>query len=379
VGTESAGLHACRLNAIVAGRLRFRNVQRGMSVQSIKTPLPGWRIEGASTSTFSDCSLIIATYQRPNEVLELVERIDELSSKPFEVIVVDGSPGWETEEKLRSWTAQVKADFDLTYVKCPAGLTRQRNAGIDLTSGNYVFFLDDDCLPQANYFAEIRRVFHKDTAGKVGAVSGLISNEMQAPLSLRWRMRLALGLVPRLSPGIYDASGTSLPANMISAFSGLREIDCLSGCAMTFRRAVFNQHRFSEFFSGYSQGEDLEMSLRIRRHWTILWCGDAHAIHCHAPGGRPPSFRKGVMEVHNRYFIWKRHRPDVARLDRLRFWLDIAFLVAFDLLSFCRYPRQVHHLSHAGGLVRGAIHSLFRSPSYQEPLTQTRYELQVTG
>jgi glycosyltransferase involved in cell wall biosynthesis len=137
-----------------------------MSVQSIKTPLPGWRIEGASTSTFSDCSLIIATYQRPNEVLELVERIDELSSKPFEVIVVDGSPGWETEVKLRSWTAQVKADFDLTYVKCPAGLTRQRNAGIDLTSGNYVFFLDDDCLPQANYFAEIRRVFHKDTAGK---------------------------------------------------------------------------------------------------------------------------------------------------------------------------------------------------------------------
>jgi GT2 family glycosyltransferase len=349
-----------------------------MKAQNTKS-LPGWRIEGTFKTTLADCSLIIATYQRPDEISDLVDRIDSLPHKPFEVIVVDGSPGRETEERLLDWTSHVKASFNFIYARCPAGLTRQRNAGIDLSIGKYVFFLDDDCFPQGSYFKEIRRVFVEDATGRVGAVSGLIINEMHTPVSLRWRIRLALRMVPRIDPGIYHPSGTSLPSNLISPFSGLRTIDTLSGCAMTFRRSVFDQHRFSEFFCGYSQGEDLEMSLRIRGQWTVLWCGDAHAVHCHAPGGRPPSFSKGVMEVRNRHFIWKRHCPDASQIDRFRFWFDMIFLVAVDLLCFCRRPRQTYHLSHARGLVRGILSSLFVRSPYEEPISGTRYWLRETG
>jgi GT2 family glycosyltransferase len=349
-----------------------------MKPRSIKK-LHGWRIEGISDATLADCSLIIATYQRPDDVSNLVEKIDALPSRPFEVIVVDGSADSETEQKLLDWTARFDPSFNLIYARSPAGLTRQRNIGIDLSSGKYLFFLDDDCVPQRNYFPEIRSVFEKDLAGQVGAVSGLIINEMHAPLSFRWRLRLALRMVPRLEPGIYHSSGTALPPNLISPFSGLRRIDTLSGCAMSFRRIVFDQHRFSEFFSGYSQGEDLEISLRIRKQWDILWCGDAHAIHLHAPGGRPPSFSKGVMEIRNKHFIWKRHRPHAAQRDRFRFWLDVAFLIALDLLSFCRHPSQTYHLSHARGLVRGALRSLFVRTTYEEPDSRTEYALRVTG
>ena len=111
------------------------------------------------------------------------------------VIVVDGSPDRRTEEAARAWAGSNHAPFDLTYIASPAGLTRQRNVGLDAAEGDYLFFLDDDCLPKPGYFREIRRVFTEDEAGRVGAVAGCIINGLNRRLPLRWRLRMLLGLV----------------------------------------------------------------------------------------------------------------------------------------------------------------------------------------
>ena len=340
--------------------------------------LPGWRVERSLTGTLDDCSLIVATYERPKELLELLRTVNAMACRPAEVIVVDGSPGRQTEENLLKWISCDTPSFNLVYARCPAGLTRQRNAGIDISSGQFVFFLDDDCLPEEGYFETVRRVFLEESTGRVGAVCGLVVNEMQKPLPFRWRLRLKLGLVPNAQPCIYYPSGTSGPQNLIPAFSGLRSIDVLSGCAMTFRRTVLNQHRFSEFFSGYSQGEDMEISLRIRSRWKILWCGDARVEHYHAPAGRPASFRKGVMEVRNHYFIWKRYSPDASAGDKLRFWLDVGLLAAVDLGSFCRRPTRSHNLLHAFGLSWAALNCMLAGLRYEEPRPRKQYELRMS-
>ena len=137
------------------------NRRDSMKPPPVKT-LHGWHVAGISDATLDDCTLIIATYQRPRDVLDLMQQINNLASKPFEVIVVDGSTNSETEQKLLDWTTRLSPSFDLVYARSPAGLTRQRNVGIDLSSGKYVFFLDDDCIPQGNYFREVRSVFEKD-------------------------------------------------------------------------------------------------------------------------------------------------------------------------------------------------------------------------
>lgn len=341
-----------------------------------ETGLPGWRVDGTLEATLGDCTLIVPTYRRPNQISELLQTVNEMPHRPAEVVVVDASPESDTERTISEWIAHENLSFDLIYARCPKGLTRQRNAGIDLSSREYIFFLDDDCLPKGDYFEEIRRVFAEDRSCRIGAVSALIINEMYHPISLRWRVRLALRLVPRIDPGIYHASGTSVPANLIAPFAGLRFIDTLSG-AMSVRRCVLNQHRFSEFFSGYAQGEDLEISLRIRRHWSIVWCGDARVEHYHAPSGRPTSFAKGTMEVRNRHFIWKRHTPVAKWSDRLRFWLDIMLLFVVDLGSFCRRPSQIYHLSHAAGLITGALTAIFAPSRYKEPPPRKQFYLQT--
>jgi hypothetical protein len=173
----------------------------------------------------------------------------------------------------------------------------------------------------------------------------------------------------------YGACGTSTPKGLISRFKGVRRVDVLPGCAFAFRREVLDRHRFSSFFDGYSQGEDLEMSLRVGADWEVVCCGDAEVLHQPAAAGRPASFAKGRMEVRNRFFIWERHRPVTRAVDRLRFWSDIALLIIFDILHIFRRPWRASDLAHAAGLFRGACECVFAPPRHTEPAVRKEYRL----
>lgn len=339
--------------------------------------LEGWRKPGSGEDALADCALVVATYKRPKEIVVLLEKLTGLPDPPAEVVVVDGSPDDASGQVVAEWAKKHAPPFELVYVKSPTGLTRQRNVGVDASTKEFVFFLDDDCLPEAGYFREIRDVFRADASGEVGAVCGSIVNEMGKPLSLRWRLRFLLGLVPRGESGKYYPTATSVPRSLVSPFSGIRPVDIVPGGATAYRRAVFDRHRFSEFFSGYAQGEDVEMSLRIGKEQKLVWCGDAHVNHYHAPGGRPTSYQKGRMEVRNRFFIWKRYSPEPTLLDRLRFWLDVAYIGGIDVVTFLLRPNQPWYLSHALGVAGGSFECLIRPPSHQEPRAAREYDFRL--
>ena len=343
--------------------------------------LAGWRTSATAPGALLGASLVVATYKRPDEMMELLgtllSQVDLIHpDTPDEVVIVDGSPSDELSARVAEWGAKHELPFDLAYVRSPAGLTRQRNVGIDVSRGCYVFFLDDDSEPLAGYFREMYRVFTEDREGRIGALGGSVLNEMDRPIPRRWRLRLRLGLTPPVAPMTYHASGTSTPKGLMKPFHGVRRVDVLPGCAFTFRREVFGEHRFSAFFNGYSQGEDLEMSLRVAREWDVLCCGDAHLLHHAATGGRPASFAKGRMEIRNRFFIWKRYVTRAAVSDRIRFWLDAAFLVAMDLAWFCRRPTKPHALAHAAGVLCAAIECVFSPPRYEEPVARPMYAVE---
>ncbi len=326
----------------------------------------GWRAPAPVPARLPDCSLVVPTYRRPMEVVGLLEMLIGLPDTPAEVIVVDGSPNRASHELVKPWAMGAELPFDLIYLFSPPGLTRQRNVGVDAARGDYIFFLDDDCLPQPGFFRAIRDVFQNDRTGAVGAVGGSLINEMNRPLSRRWQLRFALRLVPRGEPGRYYPTATSVPRALATPFTGTRPTDVLPGAAFACRREVLRRHRFSEFFDGYSQGEDLEMSLRIGRDWQLVWSGDARAIHEPASGGRPPSFQKGRMEVRNRYFIWRRYTPRPSVACRIKLWLDFVFIGA------CSLGRG--QVAHAAGVLCGAFECLVTPPRYTEPPARQEYE-----
>lgn len=328
--------------------------------------LTGWRKAAAHPPALTDCSLVVATYRRPAGVVVLLKQLQGLPDPPAEVVVVDGSPEHESGPVLAAWARTCDLPFNLLYVRSPAGLTRQRNVGIDATTGPFVFFLDDDCEPLPGYFTAIRAVFDADSDAAIAAVAGTLINELDQPVPWRWRIRFALRLVPRGESGRYYPMATSVPRALARPFTGSRPTDVLPGAAFACRRTALARCRFSQFFDGYSQGEDLEMSRRLARDWELRWCGDAHAIHRKAAAGRPPSFAKGRMEVRNRYFIWRRHTLHPSGQCRLQLWADFLFLGVCDLLR--------GEWAHGAGVLAGVGACLVAPPRYQEPPARREYQ-----
>ncbi len=339
--------------------------------------IPGWRVPASEKrETLADCTAVVPTFNRYPEVIRLLEAIADLPDAPGEVVVIDGAAGGELGARLEAWSKSRRLAFDLVYAQGDRGLTRQRNAGIDVSTRDFLYFFDDDTVPLPGYFARIRQVFAADPEFRTGVVGGCIVNEMDKPLSGRWAMRFRLGLVPRdLAPGRYFESSTSLPRGLWKKFTGQIPVDIVPGGASAWRREVFRTMRFSEYFEGYSQGEDVEASLRAGREWKLACCGDAHILHLHAPGGRPVMFRRGRMDIVNKYFVWKRHTPEPSLRHSALFWLDVPFQIAMDTASWIRRPWLFTPLIRSAGLVYGALECVVRPPRFEEPKPRCQYSL----
>ena len=341
--------------------------------------LTGWLKNASKAGALEDCTVIVPTYKRLREIAGLLRLLATFPGVPREVIIVDGSPSSEVENELLPWAEKSSLPFDLVFIRSPAGLTRQRNVGIDASSREFVFFLDDDSVPQPGYFQAIRQVFVSDTAKEIGAVRGFLEKGQGGSMNWLWRIRFALGIVPRGEPGQYLSCGTTATWDTTATWEGVRPfkdlkpVDVLIGCTMAFRRVVFEKHRFSLFFSGYSQGEDLEMSRRVARDWKLVVCGEARVRHEVAEGGRPDGFRRGRMALRNHYFIWKRHVPRISVLDRARFWLNAVLIIMYSTAGAFVRGFRPKHLSYAAGTFCAAFECLFVPPAYEEPPARREY------
>lgn len=345
-----------------------------MPEQNLKI-LNGWRIRGTGHS-LRECSALIPTFNRYPQVIRLLEAIADLPDQPGEVVVVDGHAGGDLSARLQAWAQSKTLAFDLVYAHSDPGLTVQRNAGIDVSTGDYLYYFDDDTVPKPGYFSNILRVFERDRKREIGVVGACITNEMDKPVSLRWRLRLKLGLVPKdLPPMRYFHACTSLPRGFMKLFTGTIPVDIVAGGASAWRRDVFDTMRFSEYFQGYSQGEDVESSLRAGRDWKLVCCGDAHILHLHAPGGRPLKIDRGRMDVVNRYFIMKRFQPPNSLRYTTLFFLDVLFQIMMDLGYYLARPWQFTPLLRASGLVLGTLECMVNPPRYEEPPVRRRYTL----
>jgi glycosyltransferase involved in cell wall biosynthesis len=87
-------------------------------------------------------SAIIPTYKRPKEVANAVRSVFAQTWRPLECVVVDDGSGDETQSVLRSLES---GDVQFRHVEVSnAGAGPARSKGMELATGEYFAFLDDD-------------------------------------------------------------------------------------------------------------------------------------------------------------------------------------------------------------------------------------------
>jgi GT2 family glycosyltransferase len=291
-------------------------------------------------------SLVICTYNRPNSVEALLQSISTQSLVPNEILVIDGSEDVLTEEVVKSDGLNIRYHHVSGENR---GLTKQRNIGISLVQHNseVICFLDDDVVLEKDYFRQIIELFNSDT--QVIGVGGYITNEVFWHLSgnnqkkkkgfgyfeidgwfrkmpMRHRLRSFLGLSPNVNPGTMPAFGHGYSISFLPPSGKVYETEMIMGGVSAFRKSLFSQINFSEYFKGYGLYEDADFSLRAAKLGKLVVNTAARLSHNHAPQGRPNHFKYGLMVVRNGYYVWQVKNPHPVMRDRLK-WHVITILL----------------------------------------------------
>ncbi len=104
-------------------------------------------------------SLIIPTYNRPDEVSELLDSLENQTYQNFEVIIADGSPGSLVKDAITKY--QHKLNLIYLYEK-NLGISESRNWGASKASGHYLVFLDSDCITPPEYLHAVNEFLKKN-------------------------------------------------------------------------------------------------------------------------------------------------------------------------------------------------------------------------
>lgn len=266
-------------------------------------------------------SLVIATRARPEPLAATLASLARCEPPPAETLVVDGDETGSAAAVVERFAGALPA---LRHVRAPAGLTRQRNAGIAAATGDVVVFCDDDVALDREVFAVLAAAY--EDPGVVGATGRVTEEEDRRVGRSRSRIRSLLLGGPE---GTMTSFG--YPRRIVDA-GRARDVEFVHGCLMSARRDAAERVGFDEQLPGYGLAEDEDFGYRLSRLGRVRYLPDAHVVHLRQ--GFRSSGRRDFdrMLVRNRAYLLRKNFP-LTPATRLRFAGLVGVLVAHRALN----------------------------------------------
>jgi glycosyltransferase involved in cell wall biosynthesis len=219
-------------------------------------------------------SLVISTYNRPDALAKVLRGVQSQTRWPDEVLIADDGSGDETRRLIQEWQGQARGPVrhlwqpDQGFRK-----TRILNQALVAATGNYLVFLDGDCVPHPKFLADHERLAERGcwVQGRrcfvaEGAVPGFLPGE--TPVWL-WMLMGRIGGV---------AKGIRLPLPMVRRDQAQRGI---IGCNMgVWREDLVAVNGFDEAYAGWGF-EDSDLGTRLYHLGRVRKFVYAHAVVYH--------------------------------------------------------------------------------------------------
>jgi glycosyltransferase involved in cell wall biosynthesis len=205
-------------------------------------------------------SLVITTFNRPDALIRILNSLEEQIKMPYEVIVADDGSGPETTECIARFSTRSPCTLHHVWQSDKGfRLARIRNKAIRKATGDYIIFLDGDCiiprhfikdhffLAKEGFFIQGKRVL----VGKrvVGAFDHNGANSFFR--LLKFMIRGDLSNIHHLIRLPF------YPATSSKSLGGTR------GCNMgIFKKDLHAVNGFNEDFMGWGR-EDSEFAVRL--------------------------------------------------------------------------------------------------------------------
>ena len=211
-------------------------------------------------------SVVITTYNRSDALLAVLAGLAQQTDRNFEVLIADdGSRSEHTAAILRAPVAKALHAVHIWHPDVGFTASRVRNRGVAASRGEYIVFLDGDCVPEVDFIAR-----HKSLAQAGFFVNGsrvLLSPALTEQVLARsesvsgrsawyWLRQRVQGHASKLT-GLLRLPDMAWRKRRAFSWKGIRS--CNLGCW----RADFERvNGFDESFVGWGH-EDADFVLRL--------------------------------------------------------------------------------------------------------------------
>jgi len=224
------------------------------------------------------------------------------------------------------------------------GVATARNKAISLAEGEFVFFLDVDCVPSSNWLQTMIESFNKDK--QIDGIGGRVE-----PLVLNGVVNEYYNLLNFLKKPIID-SKTGEIVIIITANCGFR-LDKLK------KIEGFDQKLFYKSAPG---GEDLDLTYRFKQEgFTLQYEENALVLHSY-----PTKFFSILKKNINygrgmaRFCLARKIDPKIIRQPRLNFFS----FIAYNLKFLARFKRSFLFFHKKTNIFKSALFAFFESLKY---------------
>ena len=222
-------------------------------------------------------SVIVSIYNWPQALNLCLKSLSEQTDRQFEVVVADDGSTEDTKKIVDFWA--VHGSFPVLHSwQEDRGfrLARSRNLAVSRSHGEYLVFLDGDCIVRSDFIESHRRLAdsHHVLAGQRILLSESFTQQCLTSQEIAWRESLfelmnmsQKKYVNRFFPAI------NLPLGWLRIMRG-RKWQLLRGCNWSLSRSNYlDINGQDEAFEGWGY-EDSDMVLRlINNQCMVKWAG----------------------------------------------------------------------------------------------------------
>jgi GT2 family glycosyltransferase len=271
----------------------------------------------------AESCFIIATRNRHDYLVEAVRSVLGQTVLPAELCVVDSSeePLHRSEIEQLCEAAGVKLDY---VHPAPRGLTIQRNIGIERTTGDPVFLIDDDVWLAPDVHEEVLAEYAR-WGSELGGVRGApVHPPNPNRLTILWRRLFGMG-------GWWPEGSGRMRAGFfvegVASSESVRRVEYFNGWFMSYRREVFERERFDERLAGYAFKEDIDFSYRVvKRGYVLVQTPKARIVHHKTTSERLSPFDHQRMALANQFYLHRKNMPQTLRYKAALWWALVGTL-----------------------------------------------------
>lgn len=238
-------------------------------------------------------SIIVPVYNRPDEVDELLQSLIMQTYKDMEVIIVEDGSSQPCEAIVHKYAGKLQLRY---YTKENSGPGQTRNYGAEHSQGDFLIFLDSDCVLPPGFLKEVEAELNRKECDAWGGPDKAHEGFTPVQKAISYSMTSFL-TTGGIRGGKKQMDGKFYPRSF----------------NLGIRRSLYRQ---LGGFSSMRFGEDIDLSLRIYKSGaSCRLFPDAWVWH-----KRRTDFKKFFKQVHNsgiaRINLMKRH-PGSLKLVHL--------------------------------------------------------------